>query len=149
MTDRIYIGELARRTGRTVHAIRWYETQGLMPNVVRDSGGRRVYSIHHASWLEVLERLRRTGMSIADLRAYTKLAVQGHRTIDPVLAMLTAHHEHVRASIAEWKLALKLLDGKVAFYEEWKRTGHRPGKDHAAHQMPTQADKRKPRRVAG
>ena len=25
------IGELAARTGRTVHAIRWYEAQGLVP----------------------------------------------------------------------------------------------------------------------
>ena len=31
-------------TGRTVHTIRWYERQGLIPGVCRDGGGRRVYS---------------------------------------------------------------------------------------------------------
>jgi DNA-binding transcriptional MerR regulator len=41
------IGELAARTGRSVHAIRWYESLGLMPGVVRDGGGRRVYEEGH------------------------------------------------------------------------------------------------------
>jgi len=42
-----HIGELAARTGRTVHAIRWYETQGLVPGVARDEGGRRLYGEPH------------------------------------------------------------------------------------------------------
>ena len=35
------IGELARRTGRSVHSIRWYESIGLVPGVRRDAGNRR------------------------------------------------------------------------------------------------------------
>ena len=62
------IGELAERTGRSVHTIRWYERQGLIPGVVRDSGGRRVYHERHVSWLELIERLRFTGMSIAQMQ---------------------------------------------------------------------------------
>jgi hypothetical protein len=40
---------------------------------------------------------------------------------------------------AEWQAALELLDGKLAFYEEWLATGVRParevrksGKTHSA-----------------
>ena len=32
---KIRIGELAARTGRSVHTIRWYEQQGLLPPVPR------------------------------------------------------------------------------------------------------------------
>ena len=57
------IGELAARTGRTVHAIRWYEAQGLIPGVVRDPGGRRRYSERVkrtiAGWNEALALLER------------------------------------------------------------------------------------------
>ncbi len=67
------IGDVASRTGRSVHAIRWYEAQGLMPGVVRDSGGRRTYTAYHVGWLDLMDRLRRTGMSIAQLREYTAL----------------------------------------------------------------------------
>ena len=44
------IGELAARTGRSVHTIRWYERQGLIPGIVRDNGGRRVYHERHVGW---------------------------------------------------------------------------------------------------
>ena len=65
------IGELSSRSGRSIHAIRWYEAQGLIPGVERDGGGRRVYSDLHVGWLDLMDRLRRTGMTIAQMREYT------------------------------------------------------------------------------
>jgi DNA-binding transcriptional MerR regulator len=58
MPHSLHIGEVATRTGRSVHAIRWYEAQGLVPGVERDGGGRRVYTEHHVGWLEFMDRLR-------------------------------------------------------------------------------------------
>jgi DNA-binding transcriptional MerR regulator len=46
------IGELSSRTGRSIHTIRWYETQGLVPGVARDAANRRVYSEQHVGWLD-------------------------------------------------------------------------------------------------
>ena len=73
---RLRIGELAERTGRSPDTIRWYERQGLLPTVPRQ-GVQRVYSNRHVEWLELMERLRRSGMSVADLRAYTASAQRG------------------------------------------------------------------------
>ncbi len=56
MQQPLRIGEIASRTGRSIHTIRWYETQGLIPGVVRDSGGRQVYSEHLIRWLDLMER---------------------------------------------------------------------------------------------
>lgn len=121
-----HIGELAARTGRTVHAIRWYETQGLVPGVARDEGGRRLYVELHVGWLDLMERLRRTGMSIAEMRDYTALAVQGKVTLRERRDMLAAHRERVTETIAQWKKALSLVDRKIGFYDEWMASGHRP-----------------------
>jgi len=121
-----HIGELASRTGRTVHAIRWYETQGLVPGVARDDGGRRLYGEMHVGWLDLMERLRRTGMSIAEMREYTALAMQGKVTLRERRDMLAAHRERVNATIAQWKRALSLVDRKIDFYDAWMASGHRP-----------------------
>ncbi|BEP60840.1 MerR family transcriptional regulator [Variovorax sp. V213] len=121
-----HIGELAMRTGRTVHAIRWYETQGLVPGVSRDEGGRRLYGEMHVGWLGLMERLRLTGMSIAEMREYTLLALQGKATLHQRRDMLAAHRARVTETIAEWKRALSLVDRKIDFYDEWMQTGHRP-----------------------
>ncbi len=120
------IGQLAARTGRSVHTIRWYEAQGLIPGVARDAGRRRVYGELHISWLDLMDRLRRTGMSIAEMREYTALVKQGSGTLARRQALLSAHREQVKDMIAEWQLALKLLDSKIDFYDEWVASGKRP-----------------------
>jgi DNA-binding transcriptional MerR regulator len=120
------IGELAARTGRSVHTIRWYERQGLIPGVVRDGGGRRVYHERHVGWLELIERLRFTGMSIAQMREFTALIKQGHGSLKQQQALLFAHRARVRETIAGWTEALRLLDRKIDFYGEWLTTGQRP-----------------------
>ena len=70
----VHIGAFAVKTGHSIHTIRWYESQGLLPRVLRDAGGKRIYSKRHLTWLELLDRLLRSGMSIAQLHDYTQLA---------------------------------------------------------------------------
>jgi DNA-binding transcriptional MerR regulator len=120
------IGELAARTGRSLHTIRWYEAQGLLPGVIRDGGGRRTYREIHVRWLELMERLRLTGMTIAEMREYTALAKQGKTTLRERRELLLRHRQRVERTIAEWTTALRLIDGKLDYYGEWLATGTRP-----------------------
>ena len=124
--DNLRIGELAERTGRGIHAIRWYESQGLIPGVARDAGGRRVYSQLHVGWLDLMDRLRRTGMSIAEMRDYTALVKQGKSTLRQRQQLLAAHRVRVEQRIVEWTTALQLIDDKIDFYGAWLATGKRP-----------------------
>ncbi|MEO6018286.1 MAG: MerR family transcriptional regulator [Polaromonas sp.] len=124
--ENFLIGQLAARTGRSVHTIRWYEAQGLIPGVARDSGRRRVYGELHISWLDLMDRLRRTGMSIAEMREYTELVKQGSSTLGKRQALLAAHREQVKGMIGEWQQALTLLNSKIDFYDEWVASGKRP-----------------------
>jgi DNA-binding transcriptional MerR regulator len=126
MAETLFIGQLAARTGRSIHAIRWYESQGLIPGVVRDGGRRRTYQSHHVTWLEFMDRLRSTGMSIAEMRKYTALAKHGSATLQQRRELLAAHRKRVEDTIAEWTRALRLIDGKLDYYEEWISTGERP-----------------------
>ena len=123
---RLRIGELASRTGHTVHAIRWYEAQGLIPGVIRDAGGRRSYLERHLGWIELIDKLRLTGMSIAQIREYAVLVSQGRGTIKQQQEMLREHRTRVYATIEEWHLALKMLDHKIEYFDEWLATGKRP-----------------------
>lgn len=122
----IKIGELSRRTLRSVHTIRWYEAQGLMPGVQRDTGGRRLYQEEHVAWLDLMERLRLTGMTISEMRRYASLVKQGKATIADRHALFAAHRERVLATIEDWKLGLALLDRKIDYYGEWLASGRRP-----------------------
>lgn len=122
---KIRIGELAARTGRSVHTIRWYEQQGLLPPVPR-LGTHRIYSNRHVEWLELMERLRASGMSVADLRRYTALAQRGAARLEETRAVLIAHQARVAQMIAEWQRAQVLVEEKIAFYTRWIEEGERP-----------------------
>lgn len=127
MPNGLRIGELSARTGRSVHTIRWYESQGLIPGVQRDQGGRRVYDELHVGWLGLIDRLRHTGMSIADMRAYVALVRQrGRGNLKKRRDLLSAHRAEVEKRIEELNEALELIDRKIDFYSEWLATGKRP-----------------------
>lgn len=123
------VGELAERTGRSTHAIRWYCDQGLIPGVGRDAAGRRVFGPRHVAWLGLIDRLRSTGMSVKDIRIYAQLVAQGPASLTDQRKLLAAHREHVMHTLLDWQAALALIDGKLAFYDHWIETGERPDHD--------------------
>ena len=94
--------------------------------MARDGGGRRVYPELHLSCLELIERLRWTGMSIAQMREFTTLLKQGSGTLRQRQKLLSAHRARVKETIGEWTLPLELIDRKIDFYGEWLTTGKRP-----------------------
>ena len=119
------IGALSDRTGRSIHTLRWYEAQGLMPGVVRDAGGRRVYGARHVDWVDLLARLQRTGMSIAQMREYADLVRRGRATLRQRHRLLADHRTKVVATILDWNESLALLEHKIDLYDAWIETGRR------------------------
>lgn len=120
------IGELSRRSGRSIDTIRWYESVGVMPGVVRDTAGRRVYRSEHVDWLSLVERLRQTGMSIAQIAVYARLVRQGRSSLAARQMLLEAHRDRVKSTIASWNESLDLIERKIDFYGDWVASGKRP-----------------------
>jgi DNA-binding transcriptional MerR regulator len=126
MSDNLAIGELSARTGRSVHALRYYEAIGLMPFVTRDAGGRRRYDPQHVEWLLFLDRLQAAGMTLAEMQRYASLVSRGRQTLAERIALLEQHMEQLDRRMAELAASKKLLKAKLAFYADWQATGKRP-----------------------
>ncbi|MEV4769597.1 MerR family transcriptional regulator [Micromonospora humida] len=110
------VGEAAARVGLTAYTLRWYEQEGLVAPVGRDSAGRRRYTEADLNWLVLLTRLRRTGMPVRDMRRYAELARQGDRTWAARRALFEAHRVRVLARMAELEEDLKVLNYKIETY---------------------------------
>ena len=69
MDDTTYsIGDLARRTGLTVKAIRHYSDLGIVPPSGRTRGGYRRYDSDAVARLELVRTLRDLGLDLATIR---------------------------------------------------------------------------------
>jgi DNA-binding transcriptional MerR regulator len=111
------IAEAARRTGVSVHTLRYYERAGLVVTPVRRTdGGRRRYQQLDLDWITVCTRLRATGMPIKAIRRYAQLVAAGHGNEQERLALLEAHRADVVAKLAELRENLELIDHKIGVY---------------------------------
>jgi DNA-binding transcriptional MerR regulator len=127
MKEELGIGELSTRSGRSIHTLRYYESVGLIPFVLRNASGRRRYNAQHVEWLFFLERLQRTGMTLAEMRQYAALVSRGKKTMAQRVALLQRHLERVDKQMTELANSRRLLVAKIDFYGEWKTTGAYPG----------------------
>jgi DNA-binding transcriptional MerR regulator len=111
------IAEAARRTGVTVHTLRYYERAGLVITTVeRTSGGRRRYQQLDLDWITMCTKLRATGMPIKTIRRYAQLVSAGHGNEQERLALMEAHRADVTAKLAALQENLKLIDHKIDVY---------------------------------
>lgn len=63
------IGELARQVGLRTSALRYYEQQGLLKPAGRTPAGYRLYAPEAEERVRFIQRARRLGFSLADIRA--------------------------------------------------------------------------------
>jgi DNA-binding transcriptional MerR regulator len=112
------ITEVAERTGLTPHTLRYYERDGLMLEVGRDDSGHRRYSEHDLGWLELITKLRSTGMPVREVRRYAELVRAGDGNEAERLALLRVHRERVRMQLAALAAHLDAIDAKIGYYDD-------------------------------
>jgi DNA-binding transcriptional MerR regulator len=111
------IAEAARASGVSAYTLRYYERAGLIDGVDRAASGHRRYDDADLAWIEVLQRLRATGMPIQRIRRYAELVREGDGNERDRLALLQEHRDAVEATLAEVQKHLAFIEKKIKVYE--------------------------------
>ena len=117
------VGEMAEIMGVTPSTLRYYDKEGLLPFVERTGGGSRVFKDSDYEGLKVIEYLKRTGLSIKEIRNFIDMAMEGDATIDARLALFEERREAVEKQIAQMQETLALLNFKCWYYQTAKAAG--------------------------
>ncbi|MGJ8527995.1 MerR family transcriptional regulator [Maritalea sp.] len=113
----MYIGELAKTGNTSIDTLRYYEKIGLIKNVPRDAGGRRVYDQGFVAWVAFIKVLKATGMPLKDMLAYAEHRQAGPQSNQQRCALLITHQKRIQNTIAEQQNCLALVKAKVAAYQ--------------------------------
>jgi DNA-binding transcriptional MerR regulator len=118
--EELGIGDVARRTGLSVHALRFYEREGLMlsQQVARGTGGHRRYTAQDVNWLRICIKLRASGMPLAKIRRFAELVREGPGNEQERLELLREQQRHVENQLAELEECLQIINRKVGVYEQ-------------------------------
>ncbi|GAB3883209.1 MerR family transcriptional regulator [Microbispora bryophytorum] len=117
-TADLSIGEVARRTGLSVHTLRLYEREGLLAGEVRrDEKGRRLYSEWDVEWLANCVKFRSSGMPLATISRLAQLVREGTGNEAERLELLCEHQHRIADQLAQLHACLDLINNKVAAYQ--------------------------------
>ncbi len=134
------ISEAAERSGLTIHTLRYYDKEGLLP-FVRREGGQRVFTQRDLEWLRLISCLRHTGMPIHEVRRYVELCVKGEDTLLERQAMILERKKLLEEQMRSLQCSMSLLSCKLAYYEQATRAGSEKAvEDHGCN--PTYLDQK-------
>src|SRR2546421_738452 len=91
METGLTIQKVAQQTGLSIDTLRYYERIGLLEPVGRAQNGHRRYTQHDLAWIDLLIRLRDTGMPRAQMVHFAQLRRQGSATATERRLILERH----------------------------------------------------------
>lgn len=117
------VGEMAKKLNVAPSTLRYYDKEGLLPFVERSGGGIRMFKDSDFEWLSIIECLKKTGLSIKEIKNFIDWCIEGDSTIDQRLALINKQREAVLQQLKQVQDTLDLLDYKRWYYETAQKAG--------------------------
>ena len=111
------ISEAAQKTGLPPSTIRFYDKEGLLPNIKRKNG-IRVFEDMDLRLMGLLTCLKNTGMPIKRIRDYVELTSKGDETLQERYEIIKAQRQFVLDQIEQLQYYLEELDFKDWYYNK-------------------------------
>lgn len=113
----ITVKDVAKRTRLSVHTVRYYAKEGLIPHISRSNSGVRLFEEKDLDWFLLIDCMKKAGMSIKDIKTFSDLYLLGDSTITERLRMLVRQQEETELRLRELQDVLDILKYKRWYYE--------------------------------
>ncbi len=150
-TQRMKVGDLARKTGKTVRALRLYEELGLLrPD--RSSGGFRLYGADEVARVYWISKLQDMGFSLAQIQNLVATVDEAHTAPEAMQSVRELFRARLRSTRAQVEKLLQLerdLAESLAYLEGCRACSDDRQVDACASCDSVHADQQAPSLVAG
>ena len=110
--------QACQAAGMSYETLKFYCKEGLVPNVKRSANNYRIFDDHDINWIKSLSCLKRCGMSIAEMKEYLALCLEGEKTIPQRKLVLIKHKDELQMKIRELEDAVRYIEWKESFYDD-------------------------------
>lgn len=117
------IGQVSEMFDLPISTLRYYDKEGLFPNLQRSSGIRK-FSDREIEALRVIECLKKSGLEIKDIKQYMEWCEQGNATYQKRKELFEKQIESVESEMERMKGVLALLKYKCWYYEQAIQDGN-------------------------
>lgn len=110
------IGRVSEMFGLPVSTLRYYDKEGLFPNIERVSGIRK-FSDKELETLRVIECLKKSGLEIKDIKQFMEWCSQGSSTYSKRRELFERQKENIECRISHLEQALDMIKFKCWYYD--------------------------------
>lgn len=110
--------QACQAAGMSYETLKFYCNEGLVPNVKRSANNYRIFDDHDINWIKSLSCLKRCGMSIAEMKEYLALCLEGEKTIPQRKLVLIKQKDELQMKIRELEDAVRYIEWKESFYDD-------------------------------
>lgn len=117
------IGQIAEIFGIPISTLRYYDKEGLFPDIQRDSGIRK-FSDKEIETLHIIECLKKSGLEIKDIKQFIKWCSQGSETYTLRYELFLKQKSAVETEIQRLQKTLDMIRFKCWYYEQAIKDGN-------------------------
>lgn len=111
------IGQVSEMFNMPVSTLRYYDKEGLFPDIKRESGIRR-FSDNALESLRIIECLKKSGLEIKQIKQYMQWCGEGSSTFPQRKALFEERKKEVEQEIERLNKTLAMLNFKCWYYEQ-------------------------------
>jgi len=117
------IGQVADQYNLSIHTLRYYEKEGLLPFVKRTVSGIRRFDDKDLDGLRIVECLKKSSMPLKDIKRFLDWCQEGDATLIKRRDMFHERRAAVLEQMAELRKVLDVIDFKCWYYETAVKEG--------------------------
>lgn len=117
------IGQVSEMFDLPVSTLRYYDKEGLFPELNRTSGIRQ-FTEKEIETLRVIECLKKTGLQIKDIKLFISWCMEGSSTYLKRKELFENQKKQVEKGINELNQTLDMLNFKCWYYSEVIKDGN-------------------------
>lgn len=117
------IKKVSEMTGLSIPTIRYYDKEGLLPDLQRKESGYRVFSDRDLEAIDLIECFKESGLTIREIRHFMSLVREGDVTLEERLAIYQTRIARLEEKLTAVQNALEHSRRTLAFYEIAAKTG--------------------------